>query len=226
VTAEPARVVIVAAQNEADRIGAALDALAEVLPGARLMVADDASTDGTQALAMSHGAWLVSRKRPHGKGGNVTAAAQAVVGEFDDGATALLCDADLGASAGALTPLVEAVEGGACDLAVARFTQSDGGGFGFTLDYARWAVERLGGTRPRAPLSGQRAMRVSTLRQLLPFADGWGLEVGMTIDALRAGCEIEEIELPLQHRATGRTPAGFLHRTRQLRDIRRAVRAR
>ena len=48
VTPEPARVVIVAAQNEADRIGAALDALAEALPGARLMVADDASTDGTQ----------------------------------------------------------------------------------------------------------------------------------------------------------------------------------
>jgi len=49
VTPEPPRVVIVAAQNEAERIGAALDALAEALPGARLMVADDASTDGHDA---------------------------------------------------------------------------------------------------------------------------------------------------------------------------------
>jgi hypothetical protein len=87
-------------------------------------------------------------------------------------------------------------------------------------------VERSGGARLAAPLSGQRAMRLSTLRQLLPFAAGWGLETGMTIDAARAGLRIEEIELPLEHRATGRTPAGFLHRARQLRDIRRAVRTR
>ena len=225
-TPEPARVVIVAAQNEADRIGAALDALAEALPGARLMVADDDSTDGTQAVAMSHGAWLLSRRRPHGKGGNVTATAEAAVGEFAEDATALLCDADLGSSAGELGPLIEAVEAGKCDLAVGRFANPEGGGFGFTLGYGRRAVERLCGAKLEAPLSGQRAMRVSTLRELIPFADGWGLEVGMTIDAIRAGLRIEEIELPLSHRATGRTPGGFLHRARQLRDIRRAARAR
>jgi glucosyl-3-phosphoglycerate synthase len=77
-----------------------------------------------------------------------------------------------------------------------------------------------------APLSGQRAMRISTLRELIPFAAGWGLETGMTIDAVRAGKTIDEVELPLTHRVTRRTPAGFLHRARQLRDIRRAVRER
>ena len=225
-TPEPARVVIVAAQNEVERIGAALDVLSAVLPGARLMVADDASTDGTQVEAMRHGAWLVSRRRPHGKGGNVTATAEAAIGEFGGDATALLCDADLGRSAGELRPLVEAVETGQCDLAVARFANPKGGGFGFTLGYARRAVERHCGARLEAPLSGQRAMRVSTLRELIPFADGWGLETGMTIDAIRSGKRVAEIELPLTHRATGRTPAGFLHRARQLRDIRRAVRAR
>ena len=124
-TPEPARVVIVAAQNEADRIGAALDSLAEALPGARLMVADDASTDGTQTIAMRHGAWLVSRRRPHGKGGNVTAAAEAAVGEFGDEDTALLCDADLGESAAELVALVEAVEAGECDLAIGGFTEPE-----------------------------------------------------------------------------------------------------
>ena len=98
-TPESPRVVIVAAQNETERIGAAIDALADALPGARLMVADDASTDGTQQEAMRHGAWLIGRRRPHGKGGNVSAAAEAAIGEFPDDATALLCDADLGASA-------------------------------------------------------------------------------------------------------------------------------
>jgi glycosyltransferase involved in cell wall biosynthesis len=226
VTPEPARVVIVAAQNEAKRIGAALDALAEAVPGSRLMVADDASTDGTQEEAMRHGAWLISRRRPHGKGGNVTAAAEAAIGEFPADATVLLCDADLGESAGEQAPLVQAVEAGRCELAVARFANPEGGGFGFTLRYARNAVERLTGERFEAPLSGQRAMRVSTLHELIPFAGGWGLETGMSIDAIRAGHRVEEIELPLSHRPTGRTPAGFLHRARQLRDIRRAARAR
>jgi len=226
VTPEPARVAIVAAQNEVGRIGAALDALSAALPGARLMVADDASTDGTQAEAMRHGAWLISRRRPHGKGGNVTAAAEAAVGEFADDVTALLCDADLGESAAELVPLVEAVEAGTSDLAIARFAAPEGGGFGFTIRHARTAVEGLCGARLAAPLSGQRAMRVSTLRELIPFASGWGLETGMTVDAVRAGKHIEEIELPLSHRATGRSPADFLHRAGQLRDIRRAVRAR
>ena len=220
------RVVIVAARNEAGRIGATLAALGGALPDARLLVADDASTDGTSAIAMAEGAWVVSRRRPHGKGANVTAAAEAAIGEFGDEATVLVCDSDLGDSAGRLTALIEAIEGEECDLAIAAFAESRGGGFGITLDYARRAVERACGARLEAPLSGQRAMRVANLRRLLPLADGWGLETGMTIDALRAGLRVREIELPLRHRPTARTPAGFLHRARQLRDIRRAVRAR
>jgi hypothetical protein len=52
------------------------------------------------------------------------------------------------------------------------------------------------------------------------------METGMAIDALRAGFEIQEIELDLEHRATGRTAAGFLHRAKQLRDIARAYASR
>jgi hypothetical protein len=156
----------------------------------------------------------------------MSAAAQAAIGEFGDDAIVLLCDADLGESAGRLSKLVDAVERGDCDLAVAAFAEPRGGGFGLAVGYARRAVERSCGARPSAPLSGQRAMRLSTLRDLVPFAGGWGMEAGMSIDAGRAGFRIEEIELPLEHRATGRTPAGFLHRARQLRDIRRAVRSR
>jgi hypothetical protein len=69
-------------------------------------------------------------------------------------------------------------------------------------------------------------MRAEALRSLLPFAAGFGLETGMTIDAVRAGLRVREIELGLAHRATRRTPAGFAHRARQLVDAARAFRAR
>jgi hypothetical protein len=57
------------------------------------------------------------------------------------------------------------------------------------------------------------------LRAALPFAAGYGMEIGMTIDAVRAGYRMSEYELDLDHRASGRTLAGFLHRGRQLLDF-------
>ena len=222
----PQRVAIAAARNEADRVGDTLDALAEALPGARLFVADDASEDGTAEVAMQHAATVISRGRSHGKGGNVTAAAEAALSELEGDPTFLLCDADLGDSARELVPLLGAVESGECDLAVAAFARREGGGFGLALGYARRKIEELSGFEAEAPISGQRAMRASTLRDLLPFADGFGMELGMTVDAVRAGHRVKEIELPLTHRATYRTIGGFLHRARQLRAFRRAARAR
>jgi glycosyltransferase involved in cell wall biosynthesis len=220
-----ARVVIVAAHNEADRIGATLDALALALPGATLMVADDASADGTSEVALGRGAWVVGRNRSHGKGGNVTAAAQAAL-SGDEPGTVLLCDGDLGDSAGELVPLVEAVEAGECDLVVAVFARRVGGGFGLVVRFARWAIRSLCGIETRAPLSGQRAMRPEVLQAVLPLAAGFGMELGMTVDAARAGYRVREVELPLEHRATFRTASGFAHRVRQLRDALGAYRAR
>jgi glycosyltransferase involved in cell wall biosynthesis len=214
-------VVIVAAHNEADRIEATLQALTEALPEASIWVADDASTDGTAALARARGARVVTRSRSLGKGANVTAAAEAALSQGTGEGLFLLCDADLGASAGELPRLLDAVGGGECDLAVAAFLVRVGGGFGATVRFARWAIERRCGYRAAAPISGQRAMRANTLGALLPFAAGYGMETAMTIDAVRSGCRMCELELELEHRATGRTLGGFLHRGRQLRDITR-----
>jgi hypothetical protein len=133
----------------------------------------------------------------------------------------LLCDGDLGTSAGQLARLVEAIDSGAADLAVAGFARRVGGGFGLALGFARRAIRRLTGLELAAPISGQRAMRPEVLDAVLPFAPGFGMEIGMTVDVARAGLIVREIELPLTHRATGKTLAGFRHRFRQLRDFAR-----
>ena len=215
--------VIVAVRNEADRIGATLDALAAAFPGAELWVADDASDDGSAEVALAHGARVVSRGRPHGKGANMTAAAEAALSS-QAGATvelALVCDGDLGGSAAALPPLVEMVARGDADLAVAAFGRRVGGGFGIALGFARRAIRDRSGFEAAAPISGQRAMQTEVLRAVLPFAAGYGMEVGMTVDVVRAGYRVTEVELDLEHRATGRTLGGFVHRGRQLRDFTR-----
>ncbi len=213
--------LIVAARNEADRLGATLDALAATFPGARLWVADDASEDATSEVALAHGARVVSRGRPHGKGANMTAAAQAALGGEPSERLALVCDGDLGASAAQLRTLVQTIEAGDADLAVAAFRDRVGGGFGIALRFAAWAIRSRCGYRAAAPISGQRAMRIEVLSAVLPFADGYGMEIGITVDAVRAGFAVAEIELDLEHRATGRTLAGFRHRGRQLLDFAR-----
>jgi glycosyltransferase involved in cell wall biosynthesis len=189
--------VIVAARNEADRIGASLDALAAAFPDAELWVADDASEDATATVALAHGARVVSRGRPHGKGANVTAAAEAALDGTPGDPLALVCDGDLGSSAATLLGLIEAVEDGRGDLAIASFSRRVGGGFGIALGFARWAIRSRCGYEATAPISGQRAMRAEVLRGLLPFAAGYGMEVGMTVDAVRAGYRVVEVALDL-----------------------------
>ena len=217
---------IVAAHNEADRIGATVRALRRAFPEAAIWVADDASEDGTAEVAMAAGAQVVSRGRPHGKGANMTAAAEAALSAEPAPELVLLCDGDLGESAARLQPLVAAVAGDRCDLAVAAFSQRVGGGFGVALGFARWAIRGLCGFEAAAPISGQRAMRADVLRATLPFARGYGMELGMTVDAVREGYRVREHELDLEHRATGRDLAGFAHRVRQLADFSRAYLSR
>jgi glycosyltransferase involved in cell wall biosynthesis len=218
----PDTAVIVTAFNEADRLPATLAALADAFPGARILVADDGSSDGSAEVAAAHGAEVVSSERNVGKGGAATLAAEKLLPLAegpDPKPVVLLCDGDLAASADALKLLVEEVRAGRADLAVAAFAKRVGGGFGWALGFARWAIRRRCGFEAGAPISGQRALRAEVLPAVVPFAPRFGMEIGMTIDAVRAGYRVSEVELPLAHRATGRTLRGFLHRGRQLADF-------
>jgi glycosyltransferase involved in cell wall biosynthesis len=227
----PPTFIIVTAYDEADRIGATLDALASGFPRAQVLLADDGSTDGTAPIAAALGARVVRSERTVGKGEAATLAAREALSasrEQPGGEEAIfvLCDGDLGASAAVLAALALAVERGEADLAVAAFSRRVGGGFGFALGFARWAIRRRCGLSTTAPISGQRALSARAFADVLPFAHGFGMEIGMTIDAVRAGARVVEIELDLEHRASGRTPAGFAHRARQLADFARVYLAR
>lgn len=215
----PGRVVIVTAKDEEDRIGDTVRAALAAFPGVRVIVADGGSTDRTAELAAAAGAELVRAGAHGGKGHSMTVAARRALEDMGPEDLLVFCDGDLGSSAGRLGPLADAVESGRCDLAVAAFARKQGGGLGVAVGFARRAIKRLVGLELRAPISGQRAMRAATAARLLPFAKGFAVEIGMTVDAARAGLRLEEVEIDLEHRATGRDAAGFLHRGRQLKDF-------
>ena len=212
--------VIVTAWNEADRLADTLRALKRAFPDARIVVADDASSDATPHIALQEGAELVRAPERLGKGGVANLAVERL---REDGAVPdlLLVDGDLGASAGELAGLV-----GKGDLVVAVFSRRVGGGFGVAIGFAAWAIGRLTGLEPKAPISGQRYLSAAAAAAVTPFARGFGMEIGMTVDAHRAGMRLTEVELDLEHRATHRTAPGFVHRARQLRDFLRVYVAR
>jgi hypothetical protein len=198
--------VLVAARDEEERIGASVAALRDAFPEAEILVADDGSTDATAARAEAAGA-RVLRLPARGKGQALT------LGEREaPPGPLLLCDADL---RGDLRPLLDS----RADLAVAAFARQTGGGLGLAKGVARRLVRALGGVDVREPLSGQRHLTTAARAVCFPVAAGFGVETRMTIDAANAGLAVEEIELELEHRATGRDLRGLAHRGRQLADL-------
>ncbi|MEO5634865.1 glycosyltransferase [Gaiella sp.] len=198
--------ILVAARDEEERIGATVDSLRSRLPDADVVIADDGSHDRTVAVAEKAGARVVVLER-RGKGQALTLAER----ELGPGPL-LLCDADLVGDVGALT----ATE---ADLAIAVFRTRDGGGLGLAKRAARSLIAARSGFAPREPLSGQRFLSQRARDTVFPVAMGFGVETRMTIDAVRAGLVVEEVELDLEHRATGRTVRGYTHRGRQLAEL-------
>lgn len=213
-------VAIVPAHDRQDRVGATVRALRDIASIDRVLVVDDASADRTAAEARLAGAEVLCLPKNLGKGGAVAAGAAAAP-EAD---IFVLIDADLEATAREAALLIDPVSRGEADMTIGVLPPAEGrGGFGLIKRFARWGTSLgSGGFAPSAPLSGQRAVRADLLRGLRS-AERFGLEVALNIDASRAGATILEVAVPMDHRHTGRSVSGFVHRGRQGSDILRAL---
>ncbi len=213
-------VAVVPARDESARIAATVYTLLQSGRVEEVIVVDDGSTDTTAERAREAGARVLRLPRNRGKGAAVAAGV-----ELASAPVLLLCDADLGTSAGAIIPLLDAVIGGTADMAVAAPPGGGPSGFGMVESFARWGIRLLGGKNLRRPLSGQRALR----RNDFPVGNtpaGFGLEVGLGVDALRAGRRVLEIPCSFTHARTGRTLSGFAHRARQGAAVARTLASR
>jgi glycosyltransferase involved in cell wall biosynthesis len=201
---------IVAARNEAESIAETVKALWRVPGVGRVIVVDDGSGDDTAERAAGSGAEVIGSGGADGKGRALDVGLAQV-----DAPWYLLVDGDTGATADGAAPLLAAVIGGDADLAIGRLPKATGGGFGLIKGMTARLVKLACGFEATEPMSGQRAATRAVLRACRPLASGFAVEAAMTVDAVRLGYRVVEIDIEMSHRPTGKGLAGFVHRGRQ-----------
>lgn len=210
---------VVPSFSEEEVIGETVRSLLSLPRIREVVVVDDASPDRTARTAREAGARVLVNGSNLGKGRSLARTLTDL--DYD---TLLLVDGDLGEHALEAQKLIEPVALGEADLVIAAFgPASRKGGFGVVKGLADRAIRGLTGRSMASPISGQRCMTREVYEACAPFARGFGMEVGMTIDALRAGFRVVEVETGMSHRETGRDFAGFVHRGRQFTDILAAI---
>ena len=211
-------VALIPAYRSSDRIADTIAALRSLDRVTDIVVIDDGSDDDTAEAAQSAGATVVLLPANRGKGGALAAGVAAT----PDADVYLLIDADLAATAVEADALLDPIFDDRADLVVASFRRGNSStGFGTVKGLARRLIARSG-QECDEPLSGQRAVRGDLLRGM-DLAPGFGLEVGMSMDALAVGARLLEVEVGMTHRRTGRDLRGILHRGRQGLDLLRAA---
>lgn len=230
---------VIPAKDEAARIAATVAAVRDIEGVDLVVVVDDGSTDDTSGAARGAGAEVIRHARNRGKAAAMATGAAYVSrheqhealqgGEGGPGPAGraghrrplLFVDGDLEASAANLGVLVPPVTSGEADMAIATLPpqKTAGGGHGFVVRLARNGIQDLTGFTPVQPLSGMRCISRRAFDAGSPLAQGWGVEVGLTVDVLLAGLTVVEVPCELHHRVTGSDWRGQVHRARQYRDV-------
>jgi glycosyltransferase involved in cell wall biosynthesis len=224
--------VVIAARNEAERIRATVTAAAGLAGVGLVVVVDDGSADATADVARRAGAAVMRHARNRGKGAAMETGAEAVrlVDQRERRESPrhlLFLDADLAETAAMAGALAEPVLAGKADMTIAVFTATVKlGGHGLVVGLSGAGIRRATGWQPVQPLNGQRCLTRAAFEAARPLAHGWGAETGLTIDLLRKGLRITEVEVELAHRATGTGLRAQLHRAHQLVDVARALAVR
>jgi glycosyltransferase involved in cell wall biosynthesis len=223
----PGVAVIIPALNEQQRIADTIGSVRQLAAVRVVVVTDDGSDDDTAAVAQSVGAHVVRHGRRRGKAAAMMTGADAARSAGFGPLPLLFLDADLETSAANAGPLISPVLDGTADMTIAVLPPATGaGGRGFVMRLATSGIERATGWRPTAPLSGQRCITRELFDTVQPLARGFGVETGLTIDAIRHGDRVIEVPVELGHRVTGSSWRDQRHRARQYRDVWLALAAR
>jgi glucosyl-3-phosphoglycerate synthase len=185
--------VVIPALNEARRIASVVAYALQDPATAEVIVIDDSSTDDTAALARAAGATVITSTML-GKGASMhdgaLAASRPVVVYLDGDLTGL--------RPGIVSDLARPLLEDRADFVKARF----GRGGGRVTELTAKPMLKVFFPELAAfaqPLGGLIAVRVKLLRALA-FEDGYGVDIGLLIDAHRAGARLAEVDIgSLEH---------------------------
>ena len=194
-------VAVIPAYNEADTVGSVIDRTSEYVD--EVVVVDDASADGTPAVARDHGATVLEHTFNTGVGGAVrTGYRYAIESDFD---LVVQVDADGQHDPNEVPDLLAAAED--CDMVVgSRYRNESIEEYPLVrragIRFFTGVVNALGGVAVTDVTSGFRVYRVSMLRNVLHKRDAhWAVE--QTLDAARQGYRIREVSVEMPTRDSG-----------------------
>ena len=201
--------VILPTYNEALNLELVVRGVQASLPDARILVVDDASTDGTGDLADALGADVLHRPAKAGLGRAYAAGFATALAEGAD--LVIEMDADLSHDPADLPRLVAAAQAGADLVLGSRYV--DGGGiedWGVKRRVlSRWGcgyARRVLGVGVRDLTGGYKCFRAATLQAIDATgagAQGYAFQVELTWRALLLGLEVVEVPILFRERRLG-----------------------
>jgi glycosyltransferase involved in cell wall biosynthesis len=200
---QPTVAVVLPCRNEEASIGAVVAAFREALPTARVIVFDNASLDGTGAVARAAGAEVMVEPRP-GKGHVVRRMFADV-----DADIYLMADGDGTYDAAAAPDLVALVAEGGVDMAIgaragiARQAHRPGHAIGNWL--FNQLYRRLFGAEFGDIFSGYRAFSRRFVKSFPALSSGFEIETEMSVHARQLRLPTAELALPYGRRLHGTT---------------------
>ncbi|KGF12253.1 glycosyl transferase [Peptostreptococcus sp. MV1] len=216
--------VIIPAYNEESRIKDTLDGIKDIEIIDQIVVVDDGSSDGTAKVIENYKSnkLVYAIQNPNqGKGHALEKGLELASKDAD---IIVFLDADVGVTSSEIAKVIKPVLEGQCDVSIARFKPaSKKGGMGFVKRLAKDSVYEMTGVELNATISGQRAFRREVISRFDHMPEGYGVEVGMTIDILKWGYTIKEVMVDMTHNETGRDLSGFIHRGKQYLHIKKIV---
>jgi hypothetical protein len=204
--------VIIPARDEQGTIGEVVAGARRALPGARLIVVDDASRDGTARIGRDQGAEVVSLRRRAGYAGALHAGyREAMCGPVG---AVLQMDGDGQHRPGDLPGLLDGLA--RADIVLGSRFLGPSPGYRIPrlrragMAACRWMAQAGGGIAVTDPTSGLRAMSAAAAAHIAERGFPRGLtETSMLIHMHREGFRIEEIPVLMRESTSQSMHAGL-----------------
>lgn len=212
---KPKVVAVVPVYNEESFIKNTIENIKKIDLIDEIIVVDDGSTDNTKEIISKLDVTYIRLDKNRGKGYAISTAIKNTNFEY-----LALLDGDLGRTSDEAVKLILPAINNEADVIIARFKKpKKKGGFGLVKNLANRGVYFYTKSNVTSTLSGQRVYSRKVIDSIDYIPNRFGVEVAMTIETLRKGFSIKEVDVEMIHRETERNLEGFIHRGKQFFNI-------